>query len=142
MYSRMKSGIWSVFTKVSVLALSTLLAVTVHAGGPPKHWAATWATANKVEFPLFDGGRAAPVTDNSTLRQIVRISVGGAYFRVWLTNELGTQPLDVGAANLAIRGAGSSIVGSGQTLTFGGQTSVVIAAGQRAVSDPVHLALQ
>jgi lysophospholipase L1-like esterase len=79
------------------------------------------------------------VVNATTLRQVIRISLGGSYFRVWLTNEFGNEALNVGAANLAVRGADSAIVGSGQTLTFDGQTSVMIDAGTRVVSDPVYL---
>ena len=127
------------------LAVAALLSVGVQAGAP-KNWAATWATGNKVALiPGFDDERPPPSTDDevgTTLRQIVRISLGGEYFRVWLTNELGTSPLAVGAANLAVRSVDSAIEGSGQPLTFGGSTGVTIPAGERVASDPVYLPAQ
>ena len=102
-------------------------------------WSATWAVANKTQFPVFDDARPAPVANDTTLRQIVRISKGGFKFRVWLSNELGTEALEVGAANLARRTAGSAIAGAGRTLTFDGSAAVTIQPGERVVSDPVWL---
>ena len=101
------------------------------------NWVATWATASKAKTP-FD--RALPTLNDVTLRQIVRVSVGGAWVRVWLTNEAGTAPLHIGAATVALRAAGSGIAaGSGRRLRFGGSTGIVIAPGARVVSDPVRL---
>ena len=67
------------------------------------HWAATWATASKTVTP-FDA--PLPTLNDTTIRQVVRISMGGARFRVWLTNEFGTAPLNVGEARLARRAGG------------------------------------
>ncbi len=101
------------------------------------NWVATWATASKAKTP-FD--RALPTLNDVTLRQIVRVSVGGAWARVWLTNEAGTAPLRVGAATVALRSANAEIAaGSGRRLTFGGSATIVIAPGARVVSDPVRL---
>jgi lysophospholipase L1-like esterase len=103
-------------------------------------WVGTWATAVKVPS-LFDPPFAAdPPFNDQTLRQIVRISVGGEKVRVWLTNVDGTAPLQVAAAAVAIRNEGASIVvGSSQALSFGGAANVSIAPGARVVSDPVDL---
>jgi lysophospholipase L1-like esterase len=125
--------------RILLASITAIASVAALAGPPAANWTATWATANKVEFQPFDAARPAPRTNDSTLRQIVRISQGGAQFRVWLTNELGTAPLNVGAASLALRDEDSAIVGTAQPLTFGGQESVTIAAGQRVASDPVSL---
>ena len=105
-----------------------------------EYWAATWATANKVENPFgFDALRPAPVANDSTLRQIVRISRGGHRFRVWLTNELGTAPLVISKASLARRLEGSAIDGDAHPLLFNGEESITIPPGARVVSDAVAL---
>ena len=102
-----------------------------------RHWAATWATASKTITP-FDA--PLPTINDTTVRQVVRISMGGSQFRVWLTNEFGTAPLNVGEARVARRDAGSAVrPGTDRQLTFGGQSSVAIPPGARAVSDPVDL---
>ena len=126
------------------LTLSLIGANTAWAGKSHGHayglkWSATWAVANKVQFPGFDDARPAPVTGDTTLRQIVRISKGGGKFRVWLSNELGTEPLLVKAANLARRTEGSGIRRGGKTLRFDGSPEITILPGERVVSDPVRM---
>ncbi len=101
------------------------------------HWVATWAAASKAPT-IFD--RPLPVLSDVTLRQIVRISAGGAQIRVWLTNEAGSAPLRVDAATVALRGDDSALAsGTLRTLTFDGAPAISIAPGARVVSDPVRL---
>ncbi|MGE3178781.1 MAG: SGNH/GDSL hydrolase family protein, partial [Vicinamibacterales bacterium] len=77
---------------------------------------------------------------NQTLRQIVRVSLGGEQIRVVFSNRYGTEPLAVGAAHVALRDKDAAIVaGSGRPLTFGGSPSATIAGGAMLVSDPVRL---
>ena len=122
-----------------ILAALALVAVFFAgaAAAQAQHWAATWATASKTITP-FDA--PLPTINDTTIRQVVRISMGGSQFRVWLTNEFGTAPLNVGEARLARQEAGSAVrPSSDRQLTFGGQTAVAIPPGARVVSDPVGL---
>ena len=86
-------------------------------------------------------GSASPLHfKDQTIRQIAHISAGGGRIRVVLANSLGTLPLRVGAASVAIRDKGSAIVTSSKkTLTFGGLASPTIPAGAILTSDPVDL---
>ena len=60
---------------------------------------------------------------DQTLRQVARVSVGGARVRVVLANTFGTQSLRIGAAQIALRDKGAAITaGSNRVLTFGGIT--------------------
>jgi lysophospholipase L1-like esterase len=77
---------------------------------------------------------------DTTLREIVHISIGGPSVRVIFTNEFGTAPLAIGAAHVAISKGGSAIdLANAAGLTFAGRTAVTIPAGALAVSDPVAL---
>ncbi|MEI6761532.1 MAG: SGNH/GDSL hydrolase family protein [Betaproteobacteria bacterium] len=77
---------------------------------------------------------------DQTIRQIAHVSAGGSQVRIVLANSLGTLPLRIGAASVAMRGSGSSVLaGSNRSLTFGGLASPVIPAGAILVSDPVDL---
>jgi len=79
-----------------------------------------------------------------TLREIVHVSLGGSRIRVVLTNEFGTEALQIGAAQVAISKGGntvSSVDGASAGLTFGGRTEVKIPVGAMVVSDPVDLKL-
>ncbi len=76
-------------------------------------------------------------TADTTLREIVHVSIGGPQVRVIFTNEFGTDPLTIAAAHVAISQGGSAInLVSAAGLTFGGHTSVVIPPGALVVSDP------
>jgi lysophospholipase L1-like esterase len=71
---------------------------------------------------------------------VVFLSAGGDRVRVRLTNAFGSQPLQVGAASLALAGTGAEAVpGSLRQLRFAGSPSILIAAGGEALSDPVPL---
>ena len=108
-------------------------------------WTGTWATAAVVrDRPLQSrGGRARQqllTFDNQTLRQIVRVSVGGERVRLVLSNAFGTEPLMVGAAHIALRAEDAAIIpASDRPLTFGGRPTMLIPAGAVAFSDPVDL---
>ena len=81
-------------------------------------------------------------TADTTLREIVHVSLGGPQVRVIFTNEFGTEPLTIGAAHVAVSQGGSTInLVSAASLTFGGRASVVIPPGALVVSDPATVKL-
>ena len=97
------------------------------------HWVGTWiaspqAAGSPVEFK------------GQTIRQIVRVSIGGKQVRVRLSNAFGAGPLVIDSAHVALRSTGAAIAaGSDRTLTFSGSPSIAIPPGALAVSDPVNL---
>jgi lysophospholipase L1-like esterase len=97
-------------------------------------WAAAWqASPEPARAPLI-------ALNNQTVRQVLRVSLGGSRFRVRFTNEFGDTPLRIGAAHVALPGEGSSIqLGSDRALTFGGAREVVIPEHAYVWSDPVDL---
>jgi lysophospholipase L1-like esterase len=105
-------------------------------------WVATWSVS-PFGFQAFGPAPAPQPFVNQTLRQKLRISVGGERVRIRFSNELGTTPLVIGAATLAVAGVDSAVdQGTLRELTFGGATSITIPAGAPALSDPVELALE
>jgi lysophospholipase L1-like esterase len=118
----------------------TLLALSAYpAESADEHWIATWG-ASPFGFQAFGPAPPPAPFADQTLRQKLRISVGGAALRIRFSNELGTTPLVIGAATVALAGAESAIDPSSlRTLTFGGATSITIPAGAPALSDPVAL---
>jgi len=93
--------------------------------------------------PLPVGGMSPLHFKDQTLRQIAHVSVGGARVRVVLSNSLGTAPLRIGAAQVALRDSGANIVAnSARVLTFGGLAQPSVPAGAAMVSDPVDLAVK
>jgi len=80
--------------------------------------------------------------EDTTIREIVHVSLGGPQVRVVFTNEFGTDSLTIGAAHVAVSQGGSTIntvAASAAGLTFGGRPSVTIPPGALAVSDPASI---
>src|SRR5579863_3504642 len=103
---------------------------------PTERWVGSWA-ASPMGNPANPG---QPGPGNSTYRNVVRITAGGASLRVELTNEFGTRPLTVGAAHIALSaGKDATQAGSDHALSFSGQPSVIIPPGAFVVSDPVAM---
>ncbi|HTX42787.1 MAG TPA: hypothetical protein VMD25_13205 [Acidobacteriaceae bacterium] len=102
----------------------------------PARWVGTWAASP------FEGDpwHTIPTLVDSTLREVVHTSIAGKELRVEFTNEFGTEPLRIDAANIALSAGGSSIDSASlHSLTFAGQPSIVIPPGALAVSDAVDL---
>ena len=80
---------------------------------------------------------------NQTVRQIVRVTVGGSRLRVVLSNTFSTVPLMIGAAQVGIRERDAAIVPrSNRILTFSGEQATAVPAGAILISDPVDLVVQ
>ena len=125
------------------------------AGGPPPNAsgapAAPGAQASAPAAPPGAGGTPSnagprpvvppPATvTNQTIRQIVHTSVGGNRVRVVLSNAFGTAPIEIGAADIALRDKESAVVaGSVKPLTFGGNPTASVLPGATLVSDAVEM---
>ncbi len=67
-------------------------------------------------------------------------SVGGNRVRVVLSNAFGTAPIEIGAADIALRDKESAVVaGSVKPLTFGGNPTASVLPGATLVSDAVEM---
>ena len=106
---------------------------------PKGDWVATWG-ASPFAFLSFNNAPPPPPFNNQTVREVVRISVGGRFVRVRFSNEIGKTPLKIGAASIAVVDKESAIKPATlRKLTFGGVDSITIPAGAPALSDPVNL---
>ena len=78
----------------------------------------------------------------NTLRQVIRVSLGGEKIRLKFSNEYGNSPLHIKAAQLAVARGGSAIdTSSLKEISFGGDKSVSIAPGEVVVSDTLDYEL-
>jgi hypothetical protein len=68
------------------------------AGAPDRggHWVGTWASAPQLTEP--SNLPPAPGFADTTLRQIVHVSIGGKQLRVRFSNAFGTKPLTITSA--------------------------------------------
>lgn len=103
-------------------------------------WVGTWASAQI----LVDAPNALPALarKDATLRQLVRVSIGGTRVRVHISNVFGTAPLAIANADVALAVSPSSsriAPGTSRPLKFSGQASVIVPAGAEFVSDPIIL---
>lgn len=104
-------------------------------------WVGAWASAQQGTNLAFGG--VSPVFTDQTLRQIVRVTLGGSTVRVRFSNALGTEPLTINSATVAKRGSGAAIdSGSLRSLTFSGSESITLPDGAFALSDPVSLTVE
>jgi lysophospholipase L1-like esterase len=125
------------FSKRAVLLAIVIAAAGVHAtrSALAQSWVGTWTAS-----PQPPRGVMPASFSNQTVRQIVRVSVGGGKVRIRLSNEFGSKPVLIGAASVGLAGKGAEIVtGSLRPLTFGGARKVTLLPGAPALSDPVEL---
>ncbi len=121
-------------------AALTVLALAVLVGHPARsalaQAAASWESSiSNLQRPSVSG---------RTVRQFARVTVGGARFRVRISNETGTDPLTVSDAHAALPGSdpGSVLSASDRTVTFGGGGTITVAPGAAVLSDAVDMPVQ
>jgi len=105
-----------------------------------EHWVASWGAAQQTP----EEGNLLPqaTMQDATLRQVIRLSVGGRRLRVRFSNAFGTQALVIDAAHIARSADKASariVPGSDRLLTFAGRPAVSIPPGADYLSDPVEL---
>ena len=104
--------------------------------GSPVRWCATWGAAPAGPPP----SGSIQTYSGQTLRLIVRTSIGGNRVRIRVSNEMGSTPLRIGRASIALRSSGAAVnQASLRELRFGGAASVTIPARAPAISDPLDL---
>jgi len=134
---------WMICFGVSIILLCTRLsnaAEPANGSGKvdpePENWVASWGCG-----PGFAIGQEFA---DQTLRQFVRLSVGGNRVRIRLSNETGTQPLVIGSAHVAVAGREKGTIdpSTDRVLTFAGSAKTSISPGSPVLSDPVDLPVQ
>lgn len=113
-----------------------LLFVSKLVGAPTNSWIATWATSPQSGTP--NPRERLLNVDNQTVRERVRLSIGGNQMRLRFSNECGSSPLLIGSATVAIPTDASHVKGESiQSVTFEGHNSITIPSGAPVLSDPI-----
>jgi lysophospholipase L1-like esterase len=116
--------------------VSLFLYASQPVGASSNGWIATWASSPQAKGP----NPREPLLniDNQTVRERMRVSIGGSEIRFRFSNEFGSSPLLISSATVAIPTDASSVKQESiRSVTFQGHKSVTIPAGAPLLSDPV-----
>ncbi|WP_129312291.1 SGNH/GDSL hydrolase family protein [Streptomyces sp. L2] len=106
----------------------------------PVYWVGAWAAAQEQATTTSPAQARSGFAKHSSLRQIVRVSTGGDFVRIHLSNLYGRVPLQLAGATIARAGSGAALQrGSQRNLTFGHRQAVSIASGAERSSDPLTM---
>ena len=118
------------FRKTLTTAAAAMLLLT-NTALAQSHWVGTWGAAPSPQLTTAEMESQKLVFHHQTLREILHVSIGGDLVRVRLSNAFGTEPVEIGAAHLAVSATGSGITpASDPALTFGGHPHVRIPASE------------
>ena len=99
-----------------------------------EHWVGTWATAQQIPVKSY-----MPYNNdmsNRSVRQIVKVSIGGDMIRLQLSNELSSEPVYIRSVYVATSVDSFTILPkTAKYLKFGNQYKAVIPAGKTLTSD-------
>jgi lysophospholipase L1-like esterase len=120
-----------------LVVAGVLAAAPGAASAAPVGWFGGWEAAPAVadaSFPNWSPDGFA----NQSVRQVVRVSKGGAAVRITVSNAYGRTPLRLTGATVGRAGSGAAVVpGSVRKATFRLSRSVEVPAGRQVVSDPI-----
>ncbi len=123
-----------------LLALVLVALTGLGTRGDEGRWVGTWAASPQRTEPV--NMPPAPGLADATLRQVVRVSLGGRRLRVRFSNAFGAKPLTILSAHVATPAGRAAIrPESRKPLAFSGRSSVTIPRGAPVVSDPVDFDL-
>jgi lysophospholipase L1-like esterase len=133
-FSIRRPSLWQ--SRLSIALCGLLLLAPRLVAGPRDAWVATWAASPEPA----DADASEPLLniENQTVRERVRVSVGGAQIRLRLSNEFGSTPLLIGSVTVALPNGPAGIQSASvRTVAFQGRHSVSISAGAPILSDPI-----
>ena len=106
-----------------------------------KVWVGTWSTAQQLVEP--HNNPPEPGLSNNTIRQIVRVSLGGDSLRVKFSNEFSESPVTLNSARIALSlGGGAIDTTTEKELKFNGKEEITIEPGTAITSDPFHFLVE
>lgn len=124
---------------VSMIGCKT--ATTLHKNNQDNKWVASWSTAN---FGVGTNDMPpAPGLKNNTIRQIIRVSIGGDVLKLKLSNLFGEEDLTIKSVSIAEANEGCVIDNSTlRQLTFGKKKGFIIPVKTELYSDPLTFKLK
>jgi len=124
----------------SIITLLIFSFLSVSSAQPTK-WVGTWTTAPQLVEP--NNNPPNPGLSNNTLRQILRVSLGGDTLRMRFSNEFSTSSVTLNEVHMAVSVGRDTIDPATDTaLRFNGGMGATIGLGSAITSDPLQFALQ
>jgi len=128
--------------KIIILFLSFISIIIILSFSDKQNnkWVTAWGTAPQLVEP--HNMPPEPGLSFNTIRQIVRISIGGDILRLKLSNEYGNEDLEINAVTIAIsKGNGVIDKNTLKKVKFNGRKKVIIQAGKNIISDPINFSV-
>ncbi|HQH56595.1 MAG TPA: SGNH/GDSL hydrolase family protein [Candidatus Marinimicrobia bacterium] len=127
-------------TSALVLVILLIMGFLSFVSAEPTKWVGTWSTAP--QLVETNNNPPSPGLSNNTLRQIVRVSIGGDTLRLRFSNEFSTKPVTMNSVHIAISTGGGTIdTATDKSLFFNGSPNVTMEAGKAVTSDPFQFTL-
>ena len=126
-----------------LLMFSLLLSLPFSANADD--WITTWTASPQPTWePDFTLPTKLPESlEKSTIRQVVRVSLGGTSIRIMLSNRYGKHALLIKRGTVGLHLQDGMVEKDElRSLTIGGRSSILIPAGASAVSDPIKLSVK
>lgn len=126
----------------SVLAIALFLSLATPsiAASDSTQWVGTWTTGPQLVETA--NNPPSPGLSNNTLRQVVRVSIGGDSLRLKLSNDFSTSATTIKSVKIAAStGKGTINTATLEELTFNGTPSVTMNASSSVFSDPIAFKL-
>ncbi len=103
-------------------------------------WVGTWACA---PYAADKHMPPAPYLENNTLRQVVRVSIGGNQLQLKFSNRTCSTPVTMKSVNIAVSTGGSTIDSTSiKFLTFNGDSAVTMNPYSEITSDALDYVLE
>ena len=130
---------WSQVVLVTTAVILSTASIAAQKTAPAAQWVQAWYSPPLPPTAVLSSGDIR-IYARQTVRQVIRLEVGGKSLRVRLTNELGLTPVKIGSVHVALSSpSGVTEPETDHVLTFNGKQDAEIPVGQALVSDPVDM---
>lgn len=123
---------------MGVMAAITALGAATAQAQSNERWIATWATSQEA-VSLMNTQSFNDKMANTTVRQVVPLSIGGTGIRLRLSNAAGMSAVRLEDVTVSIGSRETSPKTQARPLTFNGRSWIEIPAGAQVISDPLAL---
>ncbi|SMO39849.1 GDSL-type esterase/lipase family protein [Gracilimonas mengyeensis] len=113
-----------------------LILLTPNSQAQSTNWVGTWTTSPQLTEP--HNNPPEPGLSNNTIRQILKVSIGGDTLRMRFSNEFSSEPVTMQQVRISVStGLDTILPETEKALLFDGEQEVTMEAGGVVVSDPL-----